>query len=76
MAKFLAHTIITSMKILMITSKNWLFNHFFLDISVFLSNYTINSIFFIKFTDKQQKSIMAKLNRIRVVLAERDLNNK
>ena len=41
-----------------------------------MSNYTINSNIFIKFTDKQQNSIMAKLNRIRVVLAERDLNNK
>ena len=28
------------------------------------------------FAVKQLKSIMAKLNRIRVVLAERDLNNK
>ena len=34
------------------------------------------SINFCNFAVKQQKSIMAKLNRIRVVLAERDLNNK
>jgi len=35
-------------------------------ITIVLSNFAV----------KQQYSIMAKLNRIRVVLAERDLNNK
>ena len=34
------------------------------------------TIIFSKFAVKQEKSIIAKLNRIRVVLAERDLNNK
>ena len=34
------------------------------------------TFFFSKFAVKQETSIMAKLNRIRVVLAERDLNNK
>ena len=42
----------------------------FLSISAFVS------IIFCNFAVKQQKSIMAKLNRIRVVIAERDLNNK
>lgn len=32
--------------------------------------------YFCIFALKQEKTIMAKLNRIRVVLAERDLNNK
>jgi len=34
------------------------------------------TIIFSKFAVKQEKSIMAKLNRIRIVLAEHDLNNK
>ncbi len=50
--------------------KFWLYLWSFLSISAFVS------IIFRIFAIKQQKSIMAKLNRIRVVLAERDLNNK
>ena len=50
--------------------KFWLIYGVFLSISAFVS------IIFCNFAVKQQKSIMAKLNRIRVVLAERDLNNK
>ena len=50
--------------------KLWLIYRVFLSISAFVS------IIFCNFAVKQQKSIMAKLNRIRVVLAERDLNNK
>ena len=42
----------------------------------FLSILAFVSIIFCNFAVKQQKSIMAKFNRIRVVLAERDLNNK
>jgi DNA-binding Xre family transcriptional regulator len=42
----------------------------FLKISAFIT------IIICKFAVQQEKSIMAKLNRIRVVLAERDLNNK
>ena len=41
-----------------------------MEVSAFITN------IFCNFAVKQQNSFMAKLNRIRVVLAERDLNNK
>ena len=41
-----------------------------------LKNSASITIIFGNFAVKQLKSIMAKLNRIRVVLAERDMNNK
>ena len=50
--------------------KFWLIYGVYLSISAFVS------INFCNFAAKQLKTIMAKLNRIRVVLAERDLNNK
>ena len=44
--------------------------------SVVFEQCCISLIHFKYFCTKQNGSIMAKLNRIRVVLAERDLNNK
>ena len=64
------------MNIVMSSSKDWSFNQI---LACFLSFFSISAfipINFRNFAVKQQKSIMAKLNRIRVVLAERDLNNK
>ena len=60
----------------MSSSKDWSFNQILAYLWSFLSISTFVSIIFCNFAVKQQKSIMAKLNRIRVVLAERDLNNK
>ena len=57
-------------------SKDWFFNQILAYLWSFLSTSAFVLIFFCNFAVKQQKSIMAKLNRIRVVLAERDLNNK
>ena len=42
----------------------------------FLSQLAYNSGILSKFALEQEKIIMAKLNRIRIVLAEHDLNNK
>ena len=58
------------------SSKDWSFNQNLAYLWSFLSISAFVSIIFCNFAVKQQKSIMAKLNRIRVVLAERDLNNK
>ena len=58
------------------SSKDWSFNQNLAYLWSFLSISAFVSINFCNFAVKQQKSIMAKLNRIRVVLAERDLNNK
>ena len=60
----------------MYSSKDWSFNQILAYLWSFLSISAFVSINFCNFAVKQQKSIMAKLNRIRVVLAERDLNNK
>ena len=49
---------------------------FLLDWTLLLQIAASTTIIFSNFAVKQQKSIMATLNRIRVVLAERDLNNK
>ena len=68
--------IIISMNIVMSTSKDWPFIQIFAYLWSFLSISAFVSIIFCNFAVKQQKSIMAKLNRIRVVIAERDLNNK
>ena len=57
-------------------SKDWPFNQILACLLSFLSISAFVSINICNFAVKQQKSIMAKLNRIRVVLAERDLNNK
>lgn len=43
---------------------------------MFFEQIVIPTIIFCYFVLKPEESIMAKLNRIRVVLAERDLNNK
>ena len=59
-----------------LVSKDWPFNQHLAHLWSFLSISAFVSIIFCNFAVKQQKSIMAKLNRIRVVLAERDLNNK
>ena len=64
------------MNIVMSTSKDWSFIQIFAYLWSFLSISAFVSIIFCNFAVKQQKSIMAKLNRIRVVIAERDLNNK
>lgn len=64
------------MNIVMSSSKDWSFNQILAYLWSFLSISAFVSIIFCNFVVKQQKSIMAKLNRIRVVLAERDLNNK
>ena len=60
----------------MCSSKDWSFIQVLAYLWSFLSISAFVSINFCNFAVKQQKSIMAKLNRIRVVLAERDLNNK
>ena len=60
----------------MSSSKDWSFNQIVAYLWNFLSISAFVSIIFCKFAIKQKKSIMAKLNRIRVVIAERDLNNK
>ena len=57
-------------------SKDWSFNQNLAYLWIFLSISAFVSINFCIFALEQEKSIMAKLNRIRVVLAERDLNNK
>ena len=57
-------------------SKDWSFNQILAYLWSFLSISSFVPINFCNFSIIQQKSIMAKLNRIRVVLAERDLNNK
>jgi DNA-binding XRE family transcriptional regulator len=57
-------------------SKDWSFNQILAHLWSFLSISAFVTINFCNFAVKQQKSIMAKLNRIRVVLAEHDLNNK
>ena len=57
-------------------SKDWSFNQILAYLWSFLGISAFVSINFCNFAVKQEKSIMAKLNRIRVVLAERDLNNK
>lgn len=62
------------MNIVMSTSKDWSFIQIFAYLWSFLSISAFVSIIFCNFAVKQQKSIMAKLNRIRVVIAE--LNNK
>ena len=57
-------------------SKDLSFNQILAYLWSFLSISSFVPINFCNFAIIQQKSIMAKLNRIRVVLAERDLNNK
>ena len=64
------------MKFVINPSKDWSFSQFLAYLCSFLSILAFVPINFCNFAVKQQKSIMAKLNRIRVVLAERDLNNK
>ena len=70
--------IICNIRIIIViySSKDWPFNQILAHLWSFLSISAFVSINFCNFAAKQQKSIMAKLNRIRVVLAERDLNNK
>ena len=60
----------------MYSSKDWSFNQILAYLWSFLSISAFVTINFCNLALKQEKSIMAKLNRIRVVLAERDLNNK
>ena len=64
------------MRIVLYPSKDWSFCQIVAYLCIFLSISAFVSIFLCNFAVKQEKSIMAKLNRIRVVLAERDLNNK
>ena len=64
------------MEIVMSSSKDWSFNQILAYSWSFLSISAFVSIVFCIFTHKQEKTIMAKLNRIRIVLAEHDLNNK
>ena len=64
------------MRIVMYPSNDWPFCQILAYLCVFLSISAFVPIIFCNFAVKQEKSIMAKLNRIRVVLAERDLNNK
>ncbi len=64
------------MNIVTYSSKDWSFNQILAHLWSFLSRLAFVTINFCNFAVKQQKSIMAKLNRIRVVLAEHDLNNK
>ena len=66
----------TRMNFVINSSKDWPINQILAYLWSFLSISAFVSINFCNFAVKQQKSIMAKLNRIRVVLAERDLNNK
>ena len=66
----------TRMNFVINSSKDWPINQILAYLWSFLSISACVSIIFCNFAVKQQKSIMAKLNRIRVVLAERDLNNK
>ena len=56
----------------MCSSKDWSFNQILAYLCSLLSISAFVSIIFCNFAVKQQKSIMAKLNRIRVVL----VNNK
>ena len=60
----------------MYSSKDWSFNQILAYLWSFLSISAFVTINFYNLALKQEKSIMAKLNRIRVVLAEHDLNNK
>ena len=60
----------------MSSSKDWSFNQILAYSWSFLSISAFVSIVFCIFAHKQEKTIMAKLNRIRIVLAEHDLNNK
>ena len=64
------------MNIVMYSSKDWSFNQILAYLWSFLSISVFVSIIFCNFAVKQQKSMMAKLNRIRVVLAECDLNTR
>ena len=73
---FLFAYLIISMNTVMYSSKDWPFNQILAYLWSSLSISAFVQIIFCNFAVKQQKSIMAKLNRIRVVLAERDLNNK
>ena len=60
----------------MSSSKDWSFNQILAYLWSFLSISAFVSIIFLYLCHQTTESIMAKLNRIRVVLAERDLNNK
>ena len=62
--------IIISVNIVMYSSKDWSFNQILAYLYSFFEHIGIFSIIFCNFAVKQQKSIMAKLNRIRIVLAE------
>ena len=64
------------MEIVMSSSKDRSFNQILAYSWSFLSISAFVSIVFCIFAHKQEKTIMAKINSIRVVLAERDLNNK
>ena len=64
------------MNTVMCSSKDWSFSQILAYLCSLLSISAFVSTIFCIFARKQEKSIMAKLNRIRVVLAERDLNNK
>ena len=70
------HYYIIRMNFVINPSKDWSFNQILVCLWSFLSISAFVSIIFCNFAVEQEKSIMAKLNRIRVVLAERDLNNK
>ena len=64
------------MNIVMYSSKYWSFNQILAYLWSFLSISAFVLIIFCNFALEQEKTIMAKLNRIRIVLAEHDLNNK
>ena len=64
------------MEIIMSSSKDRSFNQILAYLWSFLSISAFVSIVFCIFALEQEKIIMAKLNRIRIVLAEHDLNNK
>ena len=64
------------MRIVMYPSNDWPFCQILAYLCVFLSISTFIPINFCNLAVKQEKTIMAKLNRIRIVLAEHDLNNK
>ena len=64
------------MNVVIYPSKDWPFNQILTYLCSFLSMLAFVLIIICNFAVNQQKSVMPKLNRIRVVFAERDLNNK
>ena len=65
-----------SMNVVIYPSNDWPFNQILTYLCSFLSMLAFVLIIICNFAVNQQKSVMPKLNRIRVVFAERDLNNK